>query len=400
MGRELIITMYLLMIKGIFNLFKLFPLKNKVVFLVSFGDNSKYIFEEMTNQGIEVETVVLYKGSSKNYFLDNENIKLVPFESYNLFHFLLSIYHLATSKYIFVDNYFGILSATNFKDEVEVIQLWHASGAIKKFGLQDQSVDFRSERAKQRFQRVYNNFHKVVVGSDVMANIFKKAFNISNDRIVRTGIPRTDFFFNHELHHDIILKLVQENPDLKYKKKILYAPTYRDNELDYFKLELDLEKMYHEMKDEYVIILRLHPAIKNTVNYSELYPNFVYDYSSSNYDINELLLIANYLVTDYSSIPYEYSLLNRPMIFFAYDLEEYKAERGLWDQYESMVPGPVVKETEALITLIKDNKFNTELMKNYAVKWNKYSRGHSSESLVKYIFVREQYGEQAKSMGF
>jgi CDP-glycerol glycerophosphotransferase (TagB/SpsB family) len=96
---------------------------------------------------------------------------------------------------------------------------------------------------------------------------------------------------------------------------ILYAPTYRDHQLDQFELKLDLEKMYQELSDEYVLLLRFHPAIKSSLENNELYSNFVYDYSSSRYDANELLLITDLLITDYSSIPYEFSLLNKPMIF-------------------------------------------------------------------------------------
>ncbi|MEH7573520.1 CDP-glycerol glycerophosphotransferase family protein, partial [Cytobacillus firmus] len=232
MVRELVISVYLLIFKWLFNLLKLLPLENKVVFLITFGDNSRYVFEEMKNQEIPVDTVVLYKGSSIRHFQNYKEISAIPFESANLINVIKSIYHLATSKYIFVDNYFGVLSVTDFKEEVTCVQLWHASGAIKKFGLEDESNKFRSKRANERFQRVYRNFHKVVVGSDVMANIFMKAFNIPSEGILRTGIPRTDFFYNLNLQNELISKLVKENPELKYKKKILYAPTYRDNELN------------------------------------------------------------------------------------------------------------------------------------------------------------------------
>ncbi|PAE25812.1 CDP-glycerol--glycerophosphate glycerophosphotransferase [Bacillus sp. 7894-2] len=398
MVRELIISLYLLIFKWLFNLFKLFPLENKVVFLITFGDNSQYVFEEMRKQGIDADTVVLYKGSSIRHFESYNDIKAIPFESANLAYVLKSVYHLATSKTIFIDNYFGVLSVTDFKDEVTCVQLWHASGAIKKFGLEDESNKFRSKRAHERFLRVYQNFHKIVVGSDVMANIFMKAFNVPGESILRTGIPRTDFFYDKNLQNELISELIKENPDLKYKKKILYAPTYRDSELDSFQLELDLKKLYEELADDHILLLRLHPAIKSNVNYSDLYPGFVYDYSSSKYDINELLLISTFLISDYSSIPYEYSLLNRPMIFFAYDLEDYQKERGLWDQYESMVPGPVVKSTTEIIKLIREEKFDHELIGEYARKWNKYSNGKSCENLINYLFGEESVAVKRRAL--
>ncbi|MBS4178109.1 CDP-glycerol glycerophosphotransferase family protein [Lederbergia citrea] len=396
MIRDTLITFYLLCYKNFFNLFKLFPLKDKVTFVITFGDNSKYVYDEIKKQKRPVDIVVLYKGKSSFYFTPHNDVTLIPLDTFNIFDFFRRIFHLATSKYILIDNYFGFLAAIKFKRGVECIQLWHASGAIKKFGAEDISVDKRSKRAQERFFRVYKNFHKVIVGSDVMADIFMKAFNLSDKNILRTGIPRTDFFYNEEIQHNMIEKLIEGNPALKNKKKILYAPTYRDQQLDHFEMKLELDKMFDELGPDYIVLLRLHPAVKHVSNYSELYPGFVYDYSSSTYDINELLLISDYLITDYSSIPYEFSLLNKPMIFFAYDLDTYKKERGLWDDYEKMVPGPVVKKTTDIIHLMKENQFDLEQVRNYAGKWNKYSTGNSSEKLVKYMFEKDSFAVRAR----
>lgn len=389
MVKEAAIQLYLLAYKLLFTLFNFQPLKDKVTFVVSFGDNSKYVYEEILRQNKSVDVVVLYKGSSNRHFTEFNELTLLPMDSFNLIAFIKTNYHLATSRTIFVDNYFAFLAVTDFKEDVECIQLWHASGALKKFGLEDQSITKRNRRAHERFLKVYEKFHKVVVGSDNMANIFMKSFNLSKENILRTGIPRTDFFYDEKTQNQIVDKLIKENQDLKRKKKVLYAPTYRDKQLDHFEMKLELDQMFKELGTEYVVLLRLHPAIKKSVDYEKLYPGFVYDYSSSSYDINDLLIIANYLITDYSSIPYEFSLLNKPMIFFAYDLESYKMERGLLEGYEETVPGPVVKTTSEIIELIKKDQFNLEQLKDYAGKWNKYSTGKSSQNLVRYVFNKE-----------
>ncbi|WP_415815275.1 CDP-glycerol glycerophosphotransferase family protein [Mesobacillus thioparans] len=366
--------------------FNLMPLKDKTTFVVTFGDNSKYVFEEMRRQNIQDDVVFLCKGKGLSYFKDHEYIVPVPFESFNVVNWLKSVYHLATSKKIFVDNYFGFLAVTNFREEVECIQLWHATGAVKKFGLEDRSITGRSHRALKRFKAVYKKFDKVVVGSDVMANIFMKAFNVKNENILKTGIPRTDFFFNEDARKKVISKLKLENKQFADNKIILYAPTYRDNELDEFRLKLDIGKMKQELGEDYVLILRLHPAIKKSVDYSELYPGFVFDYSGSDYDINDLLVIADYLITDYSSIPYEFSLLGKPMLFFTYDLEKYSRERGI---IEGSFPGPVVKETDTIIELILQNQFDLKIVEDFSKKWNKYSNGASSRNLVNYMFEED-----------
>src|SRR4051794_30936414 len=144
MARELAIFLFLLLFKCVFFLFNLLPLKEKTTFVVSFGDNSKYVFDEMRRQNIQVQVAVLCKENSMSLFKDYKDIDLVPFETSNIFRWLQSIYHLATSRYIMVDNYYGFLTAAPFKKGVQCIQLWHASGALKKFGLQDESVKDRS----------------------------------------------------------------------------------------------------------------------------------------------------------------------------------------------------------------------------------------------------------------
>lgn len=394
MVREIIISLYLLIFQTIFRILNLIPLKNRVTFVISFGDNSRYVYDEMVKQNRETDVVILYKGTANKYF-QNEDLTCIPFENTNLVTFIRSVGYLATSKKILVDNYYGFLAVTEFKEEVEVIQLWHASGAIKKFGLEDQSNRYRSAKAQKRFLDVYQKFDKVVVGSDVMANTFKRSFHLSEERILRTGIPRTDFFYDENIKNTIKKELEESNPGIKDKKKLLYAPTYRDQQLDHFRLALDLDKLHNELGEEYVVLLRLHPAIQDEFHLTGKLSSFVFNFSGPAYDINDLLVLSDILITDYSSIPFEYSLTYKPMVFFAYDLEEYREERGLMENYELEVPGPVVKTTDEIISIVKESAFQLNEIREYARKWNKYSTGHSSEQLVHYLFDEET---QAKEM--
>ena len=389
MVREIAISLYLFIFKWAFLFFNLVPLKDKTTFVVSFGDNSKYVFEEMLRQGIQNDVVFLCKGKSRSQFVGYDKVSLVSFESLNMFEWLVSIYHLATSKHVLVDNYFGFLSVTEFKKEVECIQLWHASGAIKKFGLKDQSIRDRSPKAVQRFLSVYRKFSKVVVGSDKMADIFKEAFALENGNILRTGIPRTDFFYDEQKKQERIQNLICENKLLHEKKVILYAPTYRDNELNEYELQLDLNELKNGLGEGYIVFLRLHPAVTVTEDYEKKFQGFVFDYSSSHYDINDLLLVSDYLITDYSSIPYEFSLLRKPMIFFTYDLEEYKQKRGIWEGFEENLPGPIVFDTKSIVEVIQKEYFDYELIEDYAFEWNKYSNGKSSYNLIRYMFGKQ-----------
>lgn len=384
MVRELKISLYLFLYQIVFSIFNIFPVKNKITFIVSFGDNSLAVFEEMQKREVDTSYVFLYKRSCKYNIDDLDGVTPIPFESGNIFYYFKSIYHLATSKTIIIDNYYGFLSAVRFKKNVECIQLWHAAGAIKKFGLEDQSNQLRSSRATKRFKKVYKQFHKTVVGSESMANIFSQAFNLNAENILRTGVPRTDLFYDKEKEFTVKEKLRIELPVIQEKKVILYVPTYRDHQIDRFDLKLDLNLLKQELGDEYIVLLRLHPAIKNKSNYESEFPGFVYDFSSY-LDVNELLYITDILISDYSSIPFEYAIMNKPMVFYAYDLDEYTTDRGLWDNYQSMVPGKITKTTAEVISQIKTHDFNYEDIRKFAELWNEYSNGASCENLVNYI---------------
>ncbi len=389
MVRELAICFYLWIFKCFFSIFSLVPLKNKTTFVVSFGDNSQYVYEEIRRQNLPVEVVFLCEKKAFHKFKGDCEGTALLFDVRKFIHWVRGVFHLATSRYLFVDNYFGFLAAVKFKKEVQCIQLWHASGAMKKFGLEDESVKTRSEKAKQRFLQVYSKFDQVVVGSDVMAEIFMKSFQLKKENILTSGIPRTDFYFNKEAKKKATASLIHKHPILKEKKVILYAPTYRDYQLDHFNLVLEIEKMARELRAEYILILRLHPAIKNKGDYSTRYPDFVVDLSSDQYEITDLLVAADYLITDYSSIPYEFSLLRKPMIFFTYDLEEYKRDRGVMGGFEEHLPGPMVKDTESIIDIIKNNRFDLNIIEYYCEKWNQYSKGRSSQNLVEHIFAKD-----------
>ncbi|HZG73857.1 MAG TPA: CDP-glycerol glycerophosphotransferase family protein, partial [Chondromyces sp.] len=302
-----------------------------------------------------------------------------------------------TSRYILIDNYYGFLAAVDFKEGVQCIQLWHASGALKKFGLEDESVKYRSPKAKQRFLRVYSKFHKVVAGSDAMAAIFIKSFNLKEEQILTTGVPRTDLFFNEKEVQKARQALARQHQAIEDKKVILYVPTYRDHESDHWVVQLDLEKMLKKLGKDHILLLRLHPVIQNTVVLSQQYPDFIIDVSSDQYEINELLLIADYLITDYSSVPVEFSLLRKPMIFFVYDLEEYKQTRGVAEGFEHSLPGPIVRDTDSIIECIYTNRFDLTAISRYAQLWNKYSKGYSSYYLVRYMFPEKILKNEERS---
>ncbi|WP_445487891.1 CDP-glycerol glycerophosphotransferase family protein [Niallia sp. 03133] len=377
MARELAISAYLLLFSFLFRIAKLFPQQKKIVFCVSFPENNHYIYMELKKQQADIPCVFLTEKRTFNYFAQQKQSMdvVLLFSPAKILPFLKGIYHLATAKVVVVDNYYGFLSEITFKKNVKCLQIWHAAGAIKQFGRKDPSIKTRTKAAKIRFQNVYNQFQYILSGSTIMSAIFQEAFGANKNQMLPLGIPRTDLFFHNERK-----KLIQENiyadyPDLKHKKVILYAPTYRDGEKNY-SLPLDLALMKETLQNEYILILKLHPHITNTLELDS-FKGFVYDLT--NYpNINELLLITDILITDYSSIPFEFSFLAKPMIFFPYDLEDYAVARGFWENYRELVPGPIVSNTAEIVNIIMNPYADITKVQQFHQEWNEYSKGNSS----------------------
>ena len=380
MAREIAVTLYLLVFTVFFRICKLFSLENKVVFVVSFSENNKRIHDEMVRQDLSCRTVFLTTEKMFEVFSKRKNATTLMFEMKRPLHFVRSIFHLATSKIVFVDNYYGFLAKTEFKAGVECVQIWHANGAVKKFGFEDPSIQKRSDRAIIRFGQVYSRFTKVLIGSDSMGDIYKKAFRTTDEVLVKTGIPRTDVFFDTEKRDALKKKFFEQYPEFQGKKILLYAPTYRESDLSRFNMLLDVKMLMNSLSEDYVLLVKLHPAISDRFDLSGL-DDRIMDVSH-HHNLNFLLFAADLLITDYSSIPFEFSLLKRPIIFFFPDFEAYKKERGVWKEFESDLPGPVASTTEQVYEMIHDETYDLNKVEEFALKWNEYSRGDSSKNVV------------------
>ena len=170
------------------------------------------------------------------------------------------------------------------------------------------------------------------------------------------------------------------------KKIILYAPTFREDEKynDVFNY-LDLNEFNNQLGEDYVLALRLHPKVKRFYSEEISSDSFYIDVSDFKNE-QELLLISDMLITDYSSIMIEYAVLNKPIIFFAYDLDSYlKHERGFYYDFKTTVPGKIVYSSNELINIIKDDNFDNSKVSNFLSTQFDEIDGKSSERIVDFI---------------
>lgn len=376
--KNVAIKLYMMMIRVLGFVFGRFPVQQKVVMLISFPENPGAILREMEKSHFMPETIVFYDprlnvdGMARNF------MRSLPKTNGNLIRLM---FHLSTAKVVVTDNYFPELAAVKWRDSMECVQIWHANGALKKFGWEDKAAQKRSDSDKKRFQAVYKTFSKVVIGSDEMGELFKRSFLVDDSRLLKMGVPRTDYYFDEAtLAQNKRAGLAKY--EIQDKKVLLYAPTFRDEELAEAKLHLDVVAMKIAFGKEYKLLLKLHPSMLADLPKKD--DDFCV-YVEKETELEALLPMVDVLITDYSSIPFEFAFFEKPMIFFAYDLEAYDASRGLADGYLEQIPGPLCKTTAEVVTAIQNPAMDTEAVREFSERWNKYSDGESSKRFVAFL---------------
>jgi len=315
----------------LFYLYRMLPVRANLVVMIKTHDrglegNIGEVYRELTRHHPEF----------RYYWIDKKYEEMVGLRKvlHVISFFFLGSYHLARAKYVFLDNVFLPMAFMKFPKDTRIIQLWHGCGAIKKFG---QDVNRGIIAWLERKANL--TYTDLVVNSKAVIPQTLNAFGISKDKIRVLGCPRTDYFFNQDRIIVGIKRFYSKYPHLKGKKLLLYCPTFRDHEIKNPKWNLNFIDLLEKLGQQYVLLLRAHPFVAKYCKIKE--HSSVVDVSDYE-DLNGLLSVSDILITDYSSIIFEYSLLNRPMIFYAYDLEQFKTNgRGFYESYEDLVPGDI-----------------------------------------------------------
>ncbi|QIL45795.1 CDP-glycerol glycerophosphotransferase family protein [Vagococcus coleopterorum] len=336
-----------------------------------YSDNPRAIYEYINKEYPEYKC---YWGMDSRFFskFDDLGLNTVPKIS------IKGLYIIAKSKY-WVTNSRVPLWVTKPSDTI-YLQTWHGT-PLKKLAIDmdDENIPDRWNRPipyKEAFSLESDRWDYMISPNKYSTEIFKRCFNFNN-AMLETGYPRNDYLTtsNNQEHIDEIKQKLGLPLD---KKIILYAPTWRDYK--HYELELDLQRMQEEIGDDYYIIFRLHYLVLTTNDISED-NSFIKNVSSYN-EISELYLISDLLITDYSSVFFDYAILKRPMIFYCYDLEEYKNDlRGFYFDFEKDAPGPIVQTEDELIKAIK-NSDEQKVSKGFGDQFTSLEDGYATKRVV------------------
>lgn len=292
---------------------------------------------------------------------------------------------LTTAKYILLDDFYGLVSTLKVRKGQEIVQLWHGSGAFKKFGFSRIGTGDDISNVHTG----YRKYTKASVTSEPIRECFAEAFDIALEKVQAVGSPRTDMFFDEKAKKEARERVYETYPQLKDKKVVLIAPTYRGRKVEDATYDFDRLKLGNLIKnlgDKYQVVVKWHPALYNNIKRGLISFDGVGTVDASSYiDINDLLVVSDILVTDYSSVIFDWYLLNKPIIYFTYDLDEYEEGRGLYFDFDEYVYGQVATDYEGLLDAIRREDLATEKRNAFGEKFMSACDGRSTERAIEWI---------------
>ncbi len=331
---------------------------------------------------------------------------------------LAAIGKLATAQYIFVNESSYFLSCLPIRPETTVIQTWHACGAFKKFGYSVVGKGYGTTKEDLEKYPVHGNFSYVTVSAPEVVWAYAEAFHMEDhpEKILPIGVSRTDMFFSSRYREkacgktawvlrrmapglfpkgDVYSDRVEDQGNVQnlgvvpVKKIILYAPTFRGSAGRAVSPDaLDIPMMKRALGKDHLLLINHHPFVKakNRPKIPESCRDFAFD-MTDHLAIEELLTVADVCITDYSSLIFEYSLFERPMVFFAFDIDSYLDERGFYYPVSEMMPGPVCTKTKEIVDVLKraDSDFDLARVRDFKYRFMSGCDGHATARVLKLL---------------
>lgn len=324
--------------------FSMLPIqKNKISILSDsrkdLSDNFQMVYDELQR-----------RENYKYYFLLKPSVK----KRKRYIEIIQLAYNIATSKVVMLDDFYPMIYPLKIRKGADLIQIWHAVGAFKTFGFSRMGKPGGPKPTSVS----HKNYTKAIVSSKYVAPFYAEGFGIDESKVVATGVPRTDVFFDEQYKADKQAMMYGKYPELEGKHVTLYAPTFRGNgqtSAHFPHHMLDFDKLYASLGENDVFLIKMHPFVKKKFKIPVEYRDKIKDFTKYP-SVNDILFITDILITDYSSVCFEFALLNKPMIFFCFDLEEYVASRDFYVSYDEFTPGDVVRNTDELVASMNKHR--------------------------------------------
>ena len=354
----------------------------QVIYLMSFADNLTFIKQLQQRLGTQLTVYYLPAATKGALALKAAGVQVVPFHD-SVGFALTGVPVITRAATIYCDNYFAFIGGLVTRPTQRIVQLWHAAGAVKAFGWGDPQTHQRSAADQRRFQHVYNHFTDYVVGADKMGQVFATSYRVNPTRMRPLGYPRSDRYQDAAWIKQTRAAIYAAHPTWASKQLVLYAPTYREGVT--FELPADFGQL--KLASNQVVVLKLHPHLQaQTDRLLAQYPTLLT--TATDFSTDELLTVTDTLVSDYSSVIFDYAGLPncQKMVFYVFDWQTYQQRVGLQPDFESWVPGPLVKSVSALTqALAQPVTASAAQLAAFNRLWNQYNDGQAGARTVAYF---------------
>lgn len=326
---------------GVFAIMKKAPMQERVLIMSRQADSPSLDIEMLTDElkDRNIDTVVLCKkmqgGAAGALKYMGELLKQMKY--------------LASSKVVVLDSYNIPVSILKRKEETQVIQMWHALGAMKKFSrsILDMPEGKSSEIANA--MKMHEGYDYIFTSSEASRPGFAEAFGYAPEKLTVMSLPRVDALLDSERQTRLRNIIKSTYSKLMAPETIVYAPTLRTGK----DMTDAVESLINSIDSEkYNLIIKMHPLTEINLN-GEYAENVIIDY---NFQTIDMFAIADYVITDYSAITYEASLMGLPIYFYAFDKDEYLEGRTFYLDYEQDMPGPILETAEQVAKEIQSSK--------------------------------------------
>lgn len=356
-----------------------------------YGDNSKYLFEYVNKNYPEIKAIWLTKDNATLKLLKNKGYRV--YKTYSFLGYFFSLF----AKYGFVST--GIWDINIFPTaNMKIINLWHGI-PLKKI-MMDDNITRNISNNNSLYQKLKNfffpfaidNYYSTIATSSDINKIYHSAFRGLTKNVDLIGQPRCDAFYL-PITKTLFTKKLQKIKETN--KLAIYMPTHRrEGKIDFSKFLIDeLNTLNNKMKEYNVVLLvKLHFYHQKDIdNLKNEYSNIIFVKDEDiEQDIYSILHLTDFLITDYSSIYFDYLHTNKPIIFFAFDKEDYlKNDRAFYFDYDSVTPGEKAYSWYELyekISLTANGQDNyIHYRQEISNRFNKYQDGRNCERVVEWI---------------
>ena len=283
------------------------------------------------------------------------------------------MYLVATSRVIIVDGYNIATSMLKHKKDTTIIQIWHALAAMKKFGYQSVGYEDGINPKMAKILEMHKNYDYVISGSDEMKEPFSEAFGVSIEKVTSIGTPYIDYLLKDNSKG--MEEAFKKHPELKEKKNIIYAPTFRKDERDYIKDVIDNIDL-----DKYNLIVTYHSKDEKK---KELRNEKLINCSDLSY--RTLLKLADYVITDYSALSVEVAIMKTKLLLYVPDIDQYEKENGLNVDLFKELPGYTSKNIKDLVSIIEKDDYDINVLNNFRKKFASNLTGTSTDLICEMI---------------